>query len=101
MTQRNAVSTALAASVLFASCAGVFAQAPSPHAKAPTQATGSGKDTGMEAPSGMSGNGPGGVGTVASATATNPTSGKSGASKSKKSARHVKKHSVAKKSTPH
>ena len=92
MTKRNAVSTALAASVLFASCAGAFAQAPSPHAKTPTQATGSGKDTG---------NGPGGVGTVASATATNPTYGKSGASKSKKSVRHVKKHSASKKSTPH
>ena len=101
MTKRNAVSIALAASVLFASCAGAFAQAPSPHAKTPAQATGSGKDTGMQIQSGMSGNGGGGVGSVASAAATGAGAGKSGASKMKKSAKHSKKHSASSTSSAH
>ena len=97
MIKRNAVLTALAASVLVSSCVGAFAQAPSPHAKTPSSATGSGKDTGMEVPSGMSGNAPGGVGTVASASATG--AGKSGSAKSKKSVNHSKKHSTSGTST--
>ena len=100
MKRSLALSTLAAATLLIGTSAGAFAQAASPHAKTTTQATGSGKDTGMEVPSGMSGNGPGGVGTVASATATNPTTGKTGASK-KKSAPHRKKHSASKTSTAH
>ncbi len=95
MTERNAVSTLLAASVLLLSCAGTFAQAPSPHAKTPSDATGSGKDTGMQVQSGMSGNGGGGVGTVASPAATGASTGKSGSPKPKKSAKHSKKHSAS------
>ncbi len=91
MTTRNTALTALAASVLVSASVSAFAQAPSPHAKTPSSATGSGKDTGMQVPSGMSGNGPGGVGTVASAAAT----GKSSAAKNKKSAKHSKKHHMS------
>ncbi len=113
----------LAASIVFGVSAVSLAQtAPSAAgagptgAKAPSDTTGSGKDTGMQVPSGMSGNGPGGVGTAASPTATNPatsssagtssagtssagaassSTGKSGASKSKKTAQHSKKHTAS------
>ena len=101
MTKQNSVSTLLAASVFFASCAGTFAQAPSPHAKAPSEVTGSGKDTGMNVQSGISGNGGGGVGTVASPSATGAGAGKSGAAKPKKSAKHSKKRSASGTSAAH
>lgn len=91
MKNTFALST-LAAALLMGAGVPSFAQAPSPHAKTPSQATGSGKDTGMEVPSGMSGNGPGGVGTVASPTAVGASTGKTGTSKPKKTAKHSKKH---------
>ena len=100
MKKTLALSTLAAATLLIGTSAGAFAQAPSPHAKTTTHVTGSGKDTGMEIPSGMSGNGPGGVGTIASRNATNPTTGKTGASK-KKSASHSKKRSASKTSKSH
>ena len=101
MIKRKAAATALTAGVLYSLSAGVFAQAPSPHAKTPSSATGSGQDTGMNVQSGMSGNGPGGVGTVASPAATGSTAasststGRSSASKSKKSVKHSKKHNTS------
>ena len=54
----------------------------------PSTTTGSGKDTGMNIPSGISGNGPGGVGTVGSGTIPGKTSA---SSSKKKSAKHSKK----------
>ncbi len=92
MTKRNAVSIALAAGVLLSLNTGACAQAPSPHAKAPSDATGSGKDTGMNVQSGMSGNGSGGVGSAASPAATGANRGSSRMKKksSKRSSKHSK-----------
>ncbi len=69
-----------------------LAQAPPAGGKTPTNTTGSGKDTGMNVPSGMSGNGPGGVGASTSPTAVGATSGNHGGKSQKKSRRHTKKH---------
>ena len=65
--------------------------------KVPSQSTGSGKDTGMNIPSGMSGNGPGGVGTVGAGTVLGKTSpAKTSASSSKKKgAKHSKKKTMS------
>lgn len=59
----------------------------------PSATTGSGKDTGMNIPSGESGNGPGGVGTVGAGTIVGKTrpAKKSGSYSKKKSANHSKK----------
>ena len=86
------IISTLAAALLTSAGISSYAQAPSPHAKASSDATGSGKDTGMNVQSGISGNGGGGVGTVASPAAIGASAGKTGASKPKKSAKRSKKH---------
>ena len=86
---KTLILSTLAAALLMGSVSS-FAQAPSPHAKAPSDATGSGKDTGMNIQSGQSGNG-GGVGTVASPAATSAAAGKTGASKPKSAKRSRKR----------
>ena len=58
----------------------------------PSDTTGSGKDTGMNVPSGLSGNGPGGVGTVgAGAGTTGASPSQPSSSSKKKSGKHSKK----------
>jgi hypothetical protein len=62
----------------------------------PSTTTGSGKDTGMNVESGMSGNGPGGVGVAGHGTS--PTK-KSSSSGKKKNAKHSKKKSHSSKNS--
>ena len=96
--KQSQIAALLAAGFVLGTSSAVLAQTSTDGKKVspPSDTTGSGKDTGMNVPSGMSGNGGGGVGTVgAGAGTTGASPAKPSGSSSKKSTKHSKKKTTA------